>query len=102
MIFPRAGHNKEPYDFLNAPFDTFAGSVLFSGPFKNYGHLLIIDNGDNYLTLLAGMARSYVSVGQDILAGEPVGLTTTQNPKLYIEIRKDGGAINPRPWFGKM
>ncbi len=82
-----------------APFD---GSVLFSGPFKNYGHLLIIDNGDNYLTLLAGMARSYVSVGQDVLAGEPVGLTPAQNPKLYIEIRKDGGAINPRPWFGKM
>lgn len=82
-----------------APFD---GSVLFSGPFKNYGHLLIIDNGDNYLTLLAGMARSYVAVGQDVLAGEAVGLTTTQNPKLYIEIRKDGGAINPRPWFGKM
>ena len=82
-----------------APFD---GNVLFSGPFKNYGHLLIIDNGDNYLTLLAGMARSYVNVGQDILAGEPVGLTTTQNPKLYIEIRKDGGAINPLPWFGRM
>ena len=81
------------------PFD---GSVLFSGPFKNYGHLLIIDNGDNYLTLLAGMAKSYVSVGQDILAGEPVGITRAQNPTLYIEIRKDGTAVNPRPWFSKM
>lgn len=82
-----------------APFD---GSVLFSGPFKNYGHLLIIDNGDNYLTLLAGMERSYVDVGQNVLAGEAVGLTNTQNPKLYIEIRKDGNAINPRPWFTRM
>lgn len=82
-----------------APFD---GSVLFSGPFKNYGHLLIIDNGDNYLTLLAGMAKSYVGVGQDILAGEPVGVTRPQNPTLYIEIRKDGIAVNPRPWFSKM
>ena len=82
-----------------APFD---GSVLFSGPFKNYGHLLIIDNGDNYLTLLAGMAKSYVGVGQDILAGEPVGITRAQNPTLYIEIRKDGTPINPLPWFSKM
>ncbi len=82
-----------------APFD---GNVLFSGPFKNYGHLLIIDNGDNYLTLLAGMEKSYVRVGQDLLAGEPVGMTRTKNPTLYIEIRKDGNAVNPRPWFPQM
>ncbi|MBR5130788.1 MAG: peptidoglycan DD-metalloendopeptidase family protein [Alphaproteobacteria bacterium] len=82
-----------------SPFD---GSVLFSGPFKNYGHLLIIDNGDNYLTLLAGMEKIYVNVGQDLLAGEPVGQTKYQNPTLYIEIRKDGTAINPRPWFSRM
>lgn len=82
-----------------APFD---GNILFSGPFKNYGHLLIIDNGDNYLTLLAGMERSYVNVGENILAGEAIGITTAQKPKLYIEIRKDGNAINPRPWFSRM
>jgi len=82
-----------------APFD---GSVLFSGPFKNYGHLLIIDNGDNYLTLLAGMEKCYVSVGQDLLAGEPVGVTRTKNPSLYVEIRKDGNAVNPKPWFARM
>lgn len=82
-----------------APFD---GAVLFSGPFKNYGHLLIIDNGDNYLTLLAGMEKGYVSVGQDLLAGEPVGMMRTKSPALYVEIRKDGTAINPRPWFPRM
>ncbi|MGN1063457.1 MAG: murein hydrolase activator EnvC family protein, partial [Alphaproteobacteria bacterium] len=82
-----------------SPFD---GTVLFSGPFKNYGHLLIIDNNDNYLTLLAGMGKGYVTVGQELLAGEPVGITRTQNPSLYIEIRKDGIAINPKPWFPRM
>lgn len=81
------------------PFD---GSVLFSGPFKNYGYLLIIDNGDNYLTLLAGMEKGYVSVGQDLLAGEPVGVMRAKSPALYVEIRKDGTAINPKPWFPKM
>lgn len=82
-----------------APFD---GVVLFSGPFKNYGHLLIIDNGDNYLTLLAGMEKGYVNVGQELLAGEPVGVTRAKDPSLYIEIRKDGTAVNPRPWFPRM
>lgn len=79
-----------------APFD---GTVLFSGPFKNYGQLLIMDNGDNYLTLLAGMDRIYASAGQEILAGEPVGTMGNTNPSLYIEIRKEGVAIDPKPWF---
>lgn len=79
-----------------APFD---GTVLFSGPFKNYGQLLIMDNGDNYLTLLAGMDRIYATSGQEVLAGEPVGTMGTGTPSLYIEIRKEGAAINPKPWF---
>lgn len=79
-----------------APFD---GTVLFSGPFKNYGQLLIMDNGDNYLTLLAGMDRIYATSGQEILAGEPVGAMGSGTPSLYIEIRKDGTAVNPKPWF---
>ncbi len=79
-----------------APFD---GTVLFSGPFKAYGQLLIIDNGDDYLTLLAGMEQINASVGQEVLAGEPVGIMKSTPSKLYIEIRQDGQAIDPQPWF---
>ena len=79
-----------------APFD---GTVLFAGPFKNYGQLLIIDNGNNYLTLLAGMERIDTNVGQEVLAGEPIGQMKESNPDLYIEIRKDGQPVDPAPWF---
>ncbi len=79
-----------------APYD---GVVLFSGPFKSYGQLLIIDNGDSYVTLLAGMERIYASVGQELVSGEPVGTLGSKNTSLYVEIRKDGTALNPRPWF---
>ncbi len=79
-----------------APFD---GTVLFAGPFKNYGELLIIDNGESYLTLLAGLGVINASVGQELLAGEPIGNMPEKNPRLYIEIRKNGQAINPRSWF---
>lgn len=75
------------------------GTVLFAGPFKNYGQLLILDNGDNYLTLLAGMERIDTNVGQEILAGEPIGQMKESNSDLYIEIRKDGQPVNPAPWF---
>lgn len=79
-----------------APFD---GTILFAGPFKNYGQLLIIDNGGGYLTLLAGLGTINTGVGQEVLAGEPIGLMDEENPRLYIEIRKNGQPIDPKPWF---
>ncbi|MBR4931583.1 MAG: peptidoglycan DD-metalloendopeptidase family protein [Alphaproteobacteria bacterium] len=78
----------------------YHGNVLFAGPFKSYGHLLIMDNGDDYLTLLAGMSQINVSEGQEILTGEPVGRLQSDG-KLYLEIRKNGQAIDPKPWFTK-
>ncbi len=54
-----------------APFD---GKVLFAGPFKGYGQILIIGHGDGYHSLLAGLDRVDESVGQWLVAGEPVGV----------------------------
>lgn len=85
-----------PSAHVVAPFD---GTVLFAGPFKNYGQLMIIDNGDDYMTLLAGMDRMNVGVGQEVLTGEPVGVLKESNPTLYIEIRKGGQPVDPQPWF---
>lgn len=79
-----------------APFD---GTVLFAGPFKGYGQLLILDHNNGYFSLLAGMQDIHVSMGQELLAGEPVGLMKPVRSNLYIEIRKDGTAIDPKPWF---
>ncbi|WP_407948902.1 murein hydrolase activator EnvC family protein [Parvibaculum sp.] len=99
-----------------APFD---GKVSYAGPFRHYGQLLIISVGEGYHVLLAGMARIDCSVGQSILAGEPVGMMgpppadddpaaqdrlatrgeTDRGPALYIEFRKDGDPIDPGPWL---
>ena len=81
-----------------APFD---GTVLFAGPFKNYGQLVILDHGNGYLTLLAGMDSINPIIGQQVLAGEPIGQVKNIKPNLYIEIRQDGQAIDPMPWFSK-
>jgi murein hydrolase activator len=90
------------------------GSVVFSGPYRSYGQLLIINAGSGYYIVLAGMDRINVSVRQFVLAGEPVatmgnGVTQTAaaaaigavQPILYIEFRKDGAAIDPGPWWAK-
>ena len=79
-----------------APFD---GTVLFAGPFKNYGQVVILDHGDSYLTLLAGLDSVNPSVGQAVLAGEPIGQMKIAKAELYIEIRHEGQVLDPSGWF---
>jgi murein hydrolase activator len=90
------------------------GAVLFAGVYRSYGQLLIIDAGGGYYVLLAGMDRINVQAGEFVLAGEPVGAmgdghtrmataaaVGAARPVLYIELRKDGTAIDPGPWWAK-
>lgn len=93
---------------VTAPSD---GSVLYAGPFRSYGQLLILDAGDGYHVVLAGMGRINVTIGQSVLAGEPVGAmgnakvasasaaAGSGGPELYVEFRKDGKPVDPAPWW---
>jgi murein hydrolase activator len=82
-----------------APYD---GRVVFAGPFRGYGQLLIIEHGEGYHSLVAGMARIDGVIGQSVLAGQPVGVMGSQKggkPALYVELRRKGRPINPLPWL---
>ncbi|MCQ2734596.1 MAG: peptidoglycan DD-metalloendopeptidase family protein [Alphaproteobacteria bacterium] len=82
-----------------APYD---GTVIFAGPFKNFANLLIIDHGEGYTSLLSGLAETDASVGQMLLAGEPVGVMPAgDNVKLHMEIRKKNRPVDPNEWFSK-
>ena len=87
------------------------GWVVYAGPFRSYGQLLILNAGGGYHVLIAGMERISVNIGQFVLTGEPVatmGSTSrvasilaanASQPVLYIEFRKDGAPIDPGPWW---
>jgi murein hydrolase activator len=87
------------------------GWVVYAGPFRSYGQLLILNAGGGYHVLIAGMGRISVNIGQFVLTGEPVATmgTTSQvasilatnasQPVLYIEFRKDGTPIDSGPWW---
>jgi septal ring factor EnvC (AmiA/AmiB activator) len=82
-----------------APFD---GKVVFEGPFRNYGQILIIEHTGGYHSVLAGLGRAEVKVGQWLAAGEPVGaMAQGAGDELYFELRKDGRPIDPTPWLGE-
>ena len=79
----------------------YNGQVVFAGPFRGYGLLLIIEHGEGYHTLLAGMARIDGTVGQHLTTGEPVGVMGPGEgkPLLYVELRHNGQPVNPLPWL---
>lgn len=100
-----------PGAVVSAPAD---GWVAFSGPYRTYGQVLILNVGGGYYTVLAGMGHADVAIGQFVLAGEPVGTMGdgsvkaaaaialgAAEPILYVEFRKDGAAVDPGPWWAK-
>jgi septal ring factor EnvC (AmiA/AmiB activator) len=95
---------------ITAPADA---RVEFAGPFRSYGQLLILNAGNGYRVLLAGMEEISAGTGGFVRSGEPVGTmgngpapgTLTGDrlqdlrPVLYIEFRKNGEAIDSAPWW---
>ena len=80
----------------------YAGRIEFSGPFKNYDQVVILNVGDGYFILLTGLGEVFSKAGDNVRLGEPVGslpYSATSKPNLYIELRKNGKPLNPAPWF---
>ncbi len=82
-----------------SPYDA---QILFAGPLGNYEVLLLLDVGDGYHIVLAGLSSAYGATGQSVLAGEPIGEMPDRGdppPELYIEFQRDGEPFDPRPWL---
>jgi murein hydrolase activator len=81
--------------------------VAFAAPFRSYGQLVILDTGAGYKMVIGGLAKLGVNAGQTVLAGEPLGVMALKSenaasgnlPELYVELRKDGQAVDPASWW---
>ena len=97
----------EPSARIVMPID---GEIVFSAPFQNYGQLLIIEVGEGYHLVMAGLERSFAVVGEWLARGDPVGVmgmsrvatfagvVGSSSPQLYLEFRRRGEAVAPRIW----
>jgi septal ring factor EnvC (AmiA/AmiB activator) len=87
-------------------------TVVYAGPYRSYGQLLILDAGDGYHVVLSGLGRLNVVMGQPVLAGEPVGAMGETRvasiaplgnadgaPLLFVEFRHDKKPVDPSPWW---
>jgi murein hydrolase activator len=88
------------------------GTVLYEGPYLNYGQIVILDAGQDYTILLAGLATIDVKAGQFVKMGDRIGsmgsrtfgrtVATSagaERPTLYIEMRNKNTPFDPSGWW---
>jgi murein DD-endopeptidase MepM/ murein hydrolase activator NlpD len=86
-----------PRQRVAAPHD---GRAVFAGEFRSYGLLLIIEHRGGYHTLIWGFISLDVRLGDEVRAGQIVGvLSGERSPKLYVELRRNGQPVSPEVWL---
>ena len=83
----------------------FAGRVVYSGWYKGFGNLVILDHGDRYHTLYAHLSAVSKARGETVLQGAIVGEVgdsgSLRGPMLYLELRKNGKPVDPVGWLSR-
>jgi murein DD-endopeptidase MepM/ murein hydrolase activator NlpD len=81
----------------------YAGHVVYSGWFKGYGNLIILDHGNDYYTLYAHVAEIRVTEGDGARQGQVIGTVgdtgSLAGPRLYFEVRYQGRPQDPAAWL---
>lgn len=104
-----------PHALVTAP---FRATLRYAGPFLDFGGLAILEPGPGWLVVLGGLGRIDRQVGEVIGEGEAIGVLgglqpdaeefliegtkgdrPTRSETLYVEIRRDGEALDPGQWF---
>lgn len=77
-----------------------AGRVVFAGPYRGYGQILIIDHGGGWTTLITGLLRLSATVGETVRQGDPLGTAGPGRPSITIELRRNGRPVDIVPLVG--
>lgn len=72
-----------------------AGRIAFAGPYNGYAHIVIIAHDNGWSSLITGLGRIDVAVGETVVQGAPLGVAEPGHPRVMVELRKDGSPVNP-------
>ncbi|MFI5347577.1 MAG: murein hydrolase activator EnvC family protein [Elusimicrobiota bacterium] len=82
-----------------------AGRVIFSGPFRSYGQVAIVDHGGGFFSVYGGLGEILKEKGAEARAGEPIARAGDAKDgnggKVYFEIRRGTEALDPTAWLEK-
>ncbi|MGB3473076.1 MAG: peptidoglycan DD-metalloendopeptidase family protein [Erythrobacter sp.] len=72
-----------------------SGRVAFSAPYEGFGRIIIIEHDGGWTSVVTGLARIDVEVGETVIGGGPLGAAGSEDPVIGIELREDGTPVNP-------
>ena len=74
------------------------GSVIFSGPFRSYGKVVIVDHGAGFFSVYGELADIIKEKGDAVRAREKLAIA---GERVYLEIRRGTEALDPAEWLEK-
>jgi murein hydrolase activator len=79
------------------------GRVVYADWYRGYGQVVIIDHGDDSVTVSGYLDEVAVAVDTRVQRGQVIGKVgdtgSISEPALYFELRRKGKPVDPRPWF---
>jgi septal ring factor EnvC (AmiA/AmiB activator) len=68
--------------------------VVFAGPFRRYNHIVIIGHGRGWTSLITNLGTLQVQVGQQVIAGSPIGRAAAGGRGITVELRHGGQPVD--------
>jgi septal ring factor EnvC (AmiA/AmiB activator) len=76
------------------------GRVAFAGPYRGFGRIVIIEHEGGWTSLVTGLARVDVTVGDTVIGGSPMGVAGGGAAPVTFELRRAGKPVNPLQFLG--
>ena len=71
------------------------GRVAFAGAYRGYGRIVIVEHAGGWTSLVTGLVRVDVEVGDNLVGGSPLGIAAPDRPLVTLELRRNGEPVNP-------
>jgi septal ring factor EnvC (AmiA/AmiB activator) len=78
------------------------GRIAFAGPYRGYGRIVIVEHAGGWASLVTGLATLDVAVGQQVVAGSPLGTAGARTPRIGVELRRHGEPVNPLQYLRRL
>jgi septal ring factor EnvC (AmiA/AmiB activator) len=76
------------------------GRVAFAGPYRGFGQIVIIEHVGGWTSLVTGLDRTEVEIGDRVIGGSPLGRAGGRSPEIMLELRRGATAVNPLQFIG--